>query len=105
MSNFVRRVVRVKTPSHGAELYVRAITGAEFMDLGSRMNKVEGATASTAIQLEAYVCNADGSAYITAGGGLAFMEQIEAADMRRLMKEGDKLNALNDEAVEEEIKN
>ncbi len=101
-----RRVTRVETPSRpDLDLHVRAITGAEFMELGSRMNKAEGATASTGVQLEAYVCDAEGNALLAAGEGVQFMESLEAADMRRLMKAGDKLNALSDESVEAELKN
>ncbi len=101
-----RRVVRVETPSRpDLTLYVRAITGAEFLAMGAALNKGEGPAAIWASQMEAYVCDAEGNQLLVAGEGKDFIAAIESADMRRLMKEGEKLNAMSDEAVEAELKN
>lgn len=114
LQKFARRVVHVLTlpaitegdvTRPAIDLYVRAITGAEFFELGARVNKAEGTTAQNGVQLEAYVCDAEGNALLAPGEGTQWMGSIEAGAMRRLIKAGDKLNALTDDAVEEELKN
>lgn len=101
-----RRVVRVETPSRPElTLYVRAINGREFTDLGSRISNGPGLTVSWGAQLEAYLCDAEGAELLAVGEGIPFMESLEAADVRRLVNAAAQLNSLDDEAVEEELKN
>lgn len=106
IANLKRRVELVPLKSRPElTVYVRAITGVEFMELGPRVTKAEGSVETTAVQLEAFVSDESGNPLLAPGQGAEFMGSIESADMRRLLKAGDKMNALNDEAVEDEIKN
>jgi len=94
-------VVRPETP-----LYVRAITGAEFAALVDlRIKNREDQAQFMGSELEAYVCDEAGHALLGKGEGSKFCEVIESSDVRRLIDAGDKLNALNDDAVEDELKN
>lgn len=101
-----RRVARVEL-THRPDLviYVRGFTGREFLELGEKLNKAEGAKASHAVQLEAFVCDAEGNSLLADGEGLQFIDVLDQADMRRIMAAGEKMNALTDAAVETEIKN
>lgn len=101
-----RRVQRVETPSRpDLTLFVRAITGAEFLDLGAALIKTVGAKQSTATQLEWFVCDEAGAPLLAPGEGVEFIDAIDQADMRALQKAGEGMNALNEAAVEEELKN
>lgn len=101
-----RRVIRVETPNRpDLKLYVRAVTGAEFLSIGERVNKAGGAIDYTALQLELYVSDENGEALLAPGEGSEFIKVIESTDMRRLISAGDKLNNLNDETLEQAEKN
>ncbi len=101
-----RRVKQVKLSGHpDAAVFVRALNGREISQLYEKLRATKATEDSLALQLEAYVSDANGMATLNAGEGAAVLETIDGVDVKRLIKAGDKLNILSDEAIEEELKN
>lgn len=101
-----RRVVRVNLESRpDAEIYVRALTGAELSELFGKLRATDKRTDSLASQLEYYCSDADGAPALTSGQGFVCLDALDGIDVQRIIKAGDQLNVLSDKAIEEERKN
>lgn len=102
----VRRITRVFLVGHPeTEVYVRSLSGVELAALFEKVREAKNTAGKLAPQVEAYTCDASGESWFKPGEGTAAVEAMDGVDVNRIIEEGDKLNILSRQAVEEERKN
>lgn len=105
MSLDLRKAVTLKSRAD-LQLFVRALSANQELDLRDSLTKVEGAQAILAAQLAAYVCDADGNPkFATLADATAFMDTVRGNVVAKLVKEAQRFNDLTDEALEDAEKN
>lgn len=103
-----RLVKAVPLPRAKTVAYVRALFATEQLDLEEALRGVpEGdpprqrQRASMAVQVAAYVCDAEGAPIYTQETARAALDAIYAVDMREILNEANKLNTISDDALED----
>jgi hypothetical protein len=87
-------------------LHVRALNSLEAIQLHSALSKLEQSHELVAEQLVALVCNQDGTPkFADRAAAIEFMKSERPGVVTKLVKSGTAFNELNDEAIEEELKN
>jgi len=101
-----RRSTAIKLASlPDVAVFVRALTAAEFIDMGERAIKHEGRLARKAIEMETALVDENGQPLLAKGEGQAFMERIAAADYLAIDRALDAVNNLNPATLETAEKN
>ena len=85
---------------------LRILTGRAALDLENRLRKsdsqtAEGVAAMVAIQIAAFVCDDNGKAILSEEDAAVLVGQYAASQVRQIVAEGARLNALGDKSVEE----
>jgi len=102
----VRRLTRVVLVGHpDAEVFVRSLTGVELATVFEKVREAKNTAGKLAAQVEAYVCDAKGESWFKPGEGTAAVEAMDGVDVNHIIDEGDKLNILSRQSIEEERKN
>lgn len=98
-----RKKERVELPELDGFVYVRALTIPEFQVIVAQLSSVEvesDPAKYAAAHLAAYVCDEDGQAILNLEEAESFVRKHGAAIPKRIVNVGNKLNSLNDAALE-----
>lgn len=87
-------------------VFVGALSALEAIEFSQRLQAIEKSQDMVAEQLCTWVRNEDGSPRFADGAAaLAFLKTIRPGQLKTILKAAQKYNELNDEAIEEELKN
>jgi len=104
LTGVVRKTKPVKLSSR--TVHVRQLTGVELLGLEDSIEAAkEDKPKVLAAQVAAYLSDEQGNAALTAEQALQFVGLYAAIDTKRVIRAGDALNSLKDDAVEEAAKN
>lgn len=86
-------------------IYLRILTGREALDLEMALRQprdsAEGIAALVAAQVAAFVCDKNGKSILSQEDASQLVSQWSASQVRQIVSEGAKLNALGAQSVEE----
>lgn len=98
------RVKRVEIPGIG-EICIRVLSGREALSLEVAMRKdretADGLADLVAAQLAAFICDESGASILSTEDAAQLVGQWSANQVRAVIREGTKLNALGAHSVEE----
>jgi hypothetical protein len=102
-----RQVQRVELKSnHELVVFVGALSALEAIEFGQRLKAAEKTQDIIAEQIATFVRNEDGTLRFTdAAAAMEFLKTIRPGQMKKIIEAGTKFNELNDEAIEDELKN
>lgn len=100
------RLVKAIEISGVGKVNLRILTGRAALDLETRLRKAdresaEGVAAMVAIQIAAFVCDKSGKPILSEEDAAQLVGQYSASQVRQIVAEGAKLNALGAQSVEE----
>lgn len=94
------------TKHKGPDIYVRVLNALEELDLRDAITKAEGTKAIMAVQLQAYVCDAEGNQTLRdEAAAVAFLGTMRSTAAVKIILAAEKLNELSDESLEAAEKN
>ena len=87
-------------------LYVRALNSLEAVELSARLKDTNETKALITEQLVAFVCDSNGNqTFADVAAATEFMKTVRQGVVSKLIRSATSFNNLNDEAIEEELKN
>lgn len=102
----VRRIQVVDLPIKGGQAAVRGLFAMEAVRLSDALKEAgtEGQRL-LAVQLAAFLSDADGHPLLTLDQAMNAVGNIEPADLKAIIEAGTRLNRLTDDTIEEASKN
>lgn len=101
-SRITREVI---LPVRGTPVTVRALYAGEAIRLEQSLRASDSVAKTTAMLVAAYLSTPDGYDVYTPEQALDVLERTAPRDVRALIEAGQKLNSLEDEAIEAAAKN
>ena len=104
-------VNEVKLPELGKSVWVRELTAEQFLAMAAGLRELTGTGAEVArqrsgISLVAFLCDAEANAALSSiEDAFKLMQKLRFSSIRTILKAGQTLNAIDDEASERLEKN
>lgn len=94
------------TKYKGPDVHVRVLSALDEIELRDAISKAEGTKEIMAVQIQAYVCDADGNPTLQSAEAVTdFMKSMRSTALVKVIMAAEKLNELSDESLETAEKN